>query len=298
MASEAGSDGGPVSEPTHGLVPMPPPFPGPRWRVHPSPPAGVQRRALALLGPLWARGEGAHHIDRREGGWIAYVAKRTPRRGVVAYLADDAPSGVGAVAQPPAGVVARVRTPLEPDAVRDSLLKAWPEIDRETAASLLALVWVETGRGASCNNWNVGNLSASETYSPRYRPAWFELTADSSDRMRALHAAMLRKEAPSAFRSYPSLAHGMADYVRLLRSPAYRNVLEAAATGETLPFIKALKTRYSKDYGDQHIPAFSDCRDVFIPLVSHLPAPKLSNTPTPSAQGGIALALLLAKALS
>jgi len=196
-------------------------------------------------------------------------------------------------------IVPKVTTPLEPDAVRDSLLKAWPSIDRETAASLLSLIWVETGRGRSCHNWNVGNLSASETYpGPKYRPAWYTIGPDSSERMKRLHQMMLEKKAPSAFRAFPTLSHGMADYVSLLRKPLYAPVLEAAATGEIIPFVKALSQRYSKDYGSAHWPAFSDCREVFKPMVAHLPAPKLGSLNLPSGQGGIALALMLAKALS
>lgn len=190
-------------------------------------------------------------------------------------------------------VVPRQTTRLEADETRDALLLAWPEVDRETAASLLSLLWVETGRGASCQNWNVGNLSASPRYpGDVWRPPWFEMTESSTERDARLHQKMLAKQAPEAFRSYRSLTEGMRDFVRLIRLPQYRPVLEAAQTGEILPFVKALSQKYSADYSPDHWPAFSDCRQVFVPLVSHLPAPK-PGLFSPSGEGGLATAALL-----
>lgn len=201
-------------------------------------------------------------------------------------------------------IVPAVTTRLEADSTAAALIQRWPDVDRETAASLCALIWVETGRGQSCKNWNVGNLSASETWatSPNnkaWRPPWFEVTPESSERLRRLHEAMLAGRAPRAFRAYDSVVEGMAAFLSLLRSPPYTNVLEAARTGETLPFIKALSTRYSADYTDAHIPAFADSRAIFVPLVAGQPAPTPSLFGGGLAAGGSGMLLvyLAAKAL-
>lgn len=122
-----------------------------------------------------------------------------------------------------------------------------PELSRELPL-LMALVWLETGRGQSLNNHNVGNISASPNYNGNaWLPPWFEVDDTSSERNIKLHEAMLNHEAPSAFRAYDSLDDGAHDFmVQLNRT--FPEVLEAAADGSPEGFRNALAQAYSKDY--------------------------------------------------
>jgi hypothetical protein len=185
-------------------------------------------------------------------------------------------------------VVPAVRTPLSAERARDALLAALPGLDRETAALLLALVWVETGRGGLMNN-NAGNISAGPSSAGTvWRPPWFEVTPQMAAKpdLMLLHARMLKGEAPSAFRAYSSPAEGFADFARLLRG-TFSSVLAAAGTGDPASMVRALHdSGYSKDYGPRHIGTFAELRSLFLPLVAQLPAGASS-----AAGAGVGLAI-------
>lgn len=163
-------------------------------------------------------------------------------------------------------IVPAVRTGMSAQQARDALLAALPGLDRETAALLLALVWVETGAGGLMN-FNAGNISAGVSWPGlAWRPPWFD------DVTHPQHARMLAGKAPSAFRAYSSAADGFADFVRVLRSQ-FQSVLSAAAGGNPAAFVSALHdSGYSKDYNAAHVPSFTKLQHQFQPLVSHLPA--------------------------
>lgn len=162
-------------------------------------------------------------------------------------------------------IVPTVRTPITAKEARDFLLSVMPGLDRESAALLLALVWVETGRGGVLNN-NPGNFSAGASWSgDAWRPPWF------LDSAHPTHARMLAGEAPSAFRSYSTMGAGFADFARgLLKT--FPTVVAAAATGDPASFVRALHdSGYSRDYAAKHIGTFASLRHEFLPIVSHLP---------------------------
>lgn len=137
-------------------------------------------------------------------------------------------------------------------------------LTRPGALLLLALVWVETGRGKSTRRSNVGNLMArgfrnGSEYSvwdgDYWRPEWF---ADESHR---LHAKMLAGGAPSAFRSYSTLVDGMHDFVSLLkRKPS---LVSAANRGDVREFVEVLASTYSPDYNASHENTFLLLSDEF-----------------------------------
>lgn len=167
-------------------------------------------------------------------------------------------------------IVPQASTPLSAEHKRDGLLAALPGLDRESAALLLALVQVETG-GAPSNN-NMGNITASSRWEgDAWRPPWFE-PHQTNPKLAALHERMVKGEAPSAFRAYPTAAAGFADFARVLKS-TFPTVLEAAKTGDARTFVLALHdSGYSRDYSAAHVPTFVSLRDKFAPLVAHLPA--------------------------
>jgi hypothetical protein len=168
-------------------------------------------------------------------------------------------------------VVSAVATPISAEHARDALRASMPGIDRESAALLLALIWVETARGTGCFNWNVGNITASDAWGGgAWRPPWFDNV--STPRLAELHARMLAGQAPSAFRAYDSLPDGFADFVRTLQH-SFPSVLHAAATGDAAAFVAALHdSRYSTDYTAAHIPTFRELAAHFAELVASFPA--------------------------
>lgn len=185
-------------------------------------------------------------------------------------------------------IVPAVHTPMTAEHARDALLAALPKLDRETAALLLALVWVETGRGSAMTNWNAGNITAGGSWpGDAWRPPWF---LDSEDpKLHALHERMLKGEAPGAFRAYGNAAEGFGDFARVL-ARQFRSVLEAAGSGDPAAFVRALHdSGYSRDYSPAHIGTFADLRHAFAPLVAHLPASSSS-----SAVAGVAIVGVLA----
>lgn len=176
-------------------------------------------------------------------------------------------------------IVPAVRTALSAQQALDALLAAMPGLDRESAALLLSLVWVETGAGGLMN-FNAGNISAGERFAGNaWRPPWFNLAlvealpeGANKTRLRETHFRMLAGQAPSAFRAYSSAAEGFADFARVLGAQ-FRSVLEAAATGRAAAFVTALHdSGYSRDYNAAHIPTFVKLQHQFEPLVAHLPA--------------------------
>ena len=171
-------------------------------------------------------------------------------------------------------VVAAVSTPISAEHARDALVAAMPGIDRESAALLLSLIWVETGRG-NLQNWNAGNITAGPQWTGMaWRPPWFEDTHGTwagNPKLTDLHDRMLAGTAPSAFRAYNSATEGFADFVRVLHNN-FASVLDAARSGDPATFVQALHdSGYSRDYTAAHIPTFTSLRAMFAPLVVHLP---------------------------
>lgn len=163
-------------------------------------------------------------------------------------------------------VVPAIRTQLTSTQARDALLAAMPNLDREQAALLLALVWVETGAGGLMN-FNAGNISAGPSYPGAvWRPPWFD------DVTHPQHQRMLDGKAPQAFRAYGSAPEGFGDFARQLRG-TFASVLAAGSTGSPAQFVQALHdSGYSRDYNAAHVPSFTRLREQFAPLVAHLPA--------------------------
>lgn len=153
-------------------------------------------------------------------------------------------------------VVPRTRTPVTMQQVRDLLLNAYTsELGRAPSKSALgslsALVGIETARGSAINNFNFGNISASESFrGDAWRPPWFEILPGSDEdtpRNRAVHEMMIAGKAPSAFRAYPDRSAGMREFVAIVHR-SFPEVLSAAELGDPEAFRAALAQKYSKDY--------------------------------------------------
>lgn len=157
--------------------------------------------------------------------------------------------------------VERVKTPITvTDAaryVRDTLTAVLGRLpSRELAEFVLALVWVETGRGQSMVGNSPGNVMArgirnGKEYSvwsgDYWRPTWWDANWSNKE--------MREGRWPSAFRAYPSMAAGFKDYVSnvVKRAP----LVAAMQSGDPMKVVLALNsTRYSPDYGPKHEPTF------------------------------------------
>lgn len=113
---------------------------------------------------------------------------------------------------------------------------------------MMALVWIETARGNSIQNFNFGNITVPESYSGKaWRPPWFEVTPESSERNKTLHEAMLAGKAPKAFKAYDSADEGALDYLAFTKR-VFPGVLVAAKSGDADTFRKELAKGYSKEY--------------------------------------------------
>lgn len=153
-------------------------------------------------------------------------------------------------------------TPLTVDTAAYSLQVAAQAADlyltRAGALLLLALIWVETGRGQKTRQHNVGNVMARgyrtsgveySVWSGDYwRPEWFD------DQSSSLYQKMLDGKAPSAFRAYVSLVDGMSDYVAILLNKP--EVISAANRGDVPQFVAELARSYSPDYSSAHQKTF------------------------------------------
>lgn len=97
-------------------------------------------------------------------------------------------------------------------------------------------------------NW--GNVTAGRSWpGDAWRPSWFELTPESSERDQALHELMLQNRAPSSFRAYPSHDAGSRDYIRVVNR-GFAPMVAAANTGDPEVFAAAVRsTRYCPDCG-------------------------------------------------
>lgn len=152
-------------------------------------------------------------------------------------------------------VVPRTPTPLPMSAFPGLIGEAFERIGRPLTptqeANLAVIACIETGRGRSVQNNNIGNLSASPTYAFEvWRPPWFEPpTAQSTERNRRLHAEMKAGRAPSAFRAYTTPEEGAEDYARMLLT-TFPGVLAAAKTVNANALRVELAKGYSKDYAD------------------------------------------------
>lgn len=163
-------------------------------------------------------------------------------------------------------------TPVTKQQALAALQAAWGPLSRDLAASLLSLVWIETG-GGNLKNFNPGNISAGPQYAGMvWRPPWYpEPDANTPQRIADLHRAMLNKTAPSAFRAYSTLEQGFADFVAQLRH-TFPEVVAAAEHGTPDQFREALSQKYSHDYRNPQATAtFTKLRESFAPVVAHLP---------------------------
>lgn len=157
-------------------------------------------------------------------------------------------------------VVPRTPTPLPMSAFPGLIGEAFERIGRPLTptqeVNLAVLACIETGRGRSTQNFNLGNISAGPTYPHEvWRPPWF--LPEPGERNARLHAEMKAGRAPSAFRAYTSAEEGAEDFARVLLSQ-HPNVLEAAKVVNPDLLRRELAKAYSKDYADpRHTQTFA-----------------------------------------
>lgn len=152
-------------------------------------------------------------------------------------------------------------TPLTRDATAAMLVPAYVEVfgempDQQRAELLLALIWIENANGQSFIQRNWGNLATKPSAGVDYwRPSWFDLDqveampdGPKKARLVDLHARMLAGKAPEAFRAFATHGDGLRAWLRLLKSPGMKPVLDAASSGDAVAFAHAIfSSRYCPD---------------------------------------------------
>lgn len=120
---------------------------------------------------------------------------------------------------------------------------------RELAELMLAQHWVETAQGRTMHGNNWGNLSAGSSWQGDFwRPTWWEVGPESSERDQRLHALMREGKVPSKFRAYPTIEAGVRDYVRLLQKPRFVPMMATGKRGDVDAFARAIQqTGYCPD---------------------------------------------------
>jgi len=186
-------------------------------------------------------------------------------------------------------IVPAVVTPITAEQARVALVAAMPGIDRETGTLLLALIWIETGRG-HLMNFNAGNITAGPQWpGDAWRPPWFDLSTATTPHLLELHEKMLHGQAPSAFRSYDSLLAGFQDFAHVLQHQ-FKSVLEAAKTGDARAFVAALHdSGYSRDYSPAHVPSMTALQAELGQQFAGFPTAKQVSNAAPGFFANIAL---------
>lgn len=176
-------------------------------------------------------------------------------------------------------IVPRRNTPIAAAAAAAAVRRAYVqtfgrEPSRTAFPLLMALVWIETGRGKSVQNHNFGNITAGKSWpGDAWRPPWFDFDGGTAitERNTHLHEEMLKGRAPSAFRAYDTPEAGALDFVRTLRT-SFPEVLEAAELGEPDGFRVALSRKYSGDYKNpKSTPTLAQLQAEFQPFAADLP---------------------------
>jgi hypothetical protein len=178
--------------------------------------------------------------------------------------------------------VPRIQTPFQEASIAEllrlELLLQRLDPHRDMAALMLAQIALETARGSSCQNFNVGNITALESSGVAfYRPPWFDDV--STPRYAHLHAAMLRGAAPRAFRSFNDFSTGVAGYVFAAK---HLGVVEGARTGDAEETARVIRTGgYAPDAGAGTGANLNRLRDDYIArgLFDTLPLDRAAPTP-------------------
>lgn len=140
------------------------------------------------------------------------------------------------------GMVPRKATPSSEAQIVSAIRQAWTEVfgTRPTIAQVgktWAQIAVETGRGNSMYNYNVGNI----TWTPNHRGDYYITT----DTMTVNNNPADRRKYQAKMRAYNNLYEGVADYLTLLKNRA--PVAEALESGSVKDFSYALASVHYYD---------------------------------------------------
>lgn len=181
--------------------------------------------------------------------------------------------------------VPRVETPFQEASIAEllrlELLAQGLDPHRDMAALLLAQIGMETARGHSCQNHNVGNITTTEGAADFYRPIWFE-PGQTNPHLAVLHDAMLKNAAPRAFRSFADFHGGVAGYVAAAK---HLSVVEAARTGDAETMATVIRSAYAPDAPPGTGKQLDSLRNEFIARGLFDPLPKDRAVETPRDRG-------------
>ncbi len=156
-------------------------------------------------------------------------------------------------------------TKVTPEQMLDAIEVAWTsaigEPPKQATLALVLAHWaLETGRGKSMKNFNVGNIKEPDVNKPHtYFQTWEQFPAVTADRYlkerpktckllgvdatgKFKRLAFYPNDAMCRFRSYTTLEDGVADYLSLLQR-RFTRAWPALVVGDPLKYVLALKAQ-------------------------------------------------------
>jgi hypothetical protein len=181
--------------------------------------------------------------------------------------------------------VPRVETPFQEASIAEllrlELLAQGLDPHQDMAALLLAQIALETNRGHSCQNHNVGNITTFEGAADYYRPIWFA-EGQTNPHLIVLHEAMKKNAAPRAFRSFADFRGGVSGYVAAAK---HLSVVEAARTGDAETMATVIRSAYAPDAPPGTGKNLDSLRREYLARGLFDPLPKDSAPETPRDRG-------------
>jgi hypothetical protein len=137
-----------------------------------------------------------------------------------------------------------LRTPFDRREFARALLRAWRVIfGAFPTKSAAGVVWaqyaLETGRGAACWNYNLGNVKATEAQARAGVP--FTMLPNTWEIIGGKRVVFQPPHPQTWFRAFRSLEEGMAHHLRFLAETRYRDAWSFVVAGDPVGFAYRLK---------------------------------------------------------
>lgn len=118
-----------------------------------------------------------------------------------------------------------------------ALIAAWPEVTKEQAGVLWAQYALETGRGGSCWNYNIGNVKHFEGDGYDY-----VMLPNTPEIINGVRVIFQPPHPQTWFRAYDSLADAMEEHLEFLKK-RYASAWHAVIEGNPAEFAQLIKAR-------------------------------------------------------
>jgi hypothetical protein len=190
------------------------------------------------------------------------------------------------------GEVAATKTPCSPQELVEAIAASWPDIAPDAPLTLavactLAAQWaIETGEGAACICWNIGNAKWNRDPSVM----WTQFT--TQEYVNGVLKTISPPEIGCQFMAYPNLQAGVTAWLASL-SKRWTLAWAAALKGDPTGFAEGLRNQSPPYYTAPAATYVAGMLRYFTPFMKSLvlptadtdPPPPSSAPPTPSDPG-------------